>query len=58
MYGMAGITTIGAVVMFVISDQKLKRDKNQGQTGVDYAILRAFETSDSSGSYKTDRGES
>ena len=58
MYGMAGMAAIGAVVMFVISDQKLKRDKNQGQTGVDPALLRAFETSESSGSYKTNRGES
>jgi hypothetical protein len=58
MYGMAGIAAIGAVVMFVISDRKLKKDKNEGQTGVDPAHLRSYETSNSAGGYKTNRGES
>ena len=58
MYGMAGFAAIAAVVMFVVSDRKLKKDKNEGQTGVDPAHLRAYETSNSSGGYKTNRGES
>lgn len=58
MYGMAGMAAIGGVVMFVISDRKLKRDKNMGQTGVDPAHLTSYEISSSAGSYKTNRGES
>jgi len=58
MYGMAGIAAIGGAVMFVISDRKIKRDKNEGQTGVDPALLRSYETSNSAGGYKTNRGES
>jgi len=58
MYGMAVMGVIGAVMMFVISNQKLKRDKNEGQTGVDPAHLVSYETSSSSGGYKTNRGES
>lgn len=57
MYGMAGIAAVGAVVMFVISNRKLKRDNNEGQTGIDPAHLRAYETSDSARGYKTNRGE-
>jgi len=57
MYGMAGLAAVGAVVMFVISDQKLKRDKNEGQTGIDPSHLIAYDTSSSSGGYKTNRGE-
>jgi hypothetical protein len=58
MYGMAGLAAVGAVAMLVISDRKLKNDKNEGQTGVDPAHLRAYQTSNSSGGYKTNRGES
>ena len=58
MFGMAGIAAIGGIVMFVYSNRKLKREKNEGQTGVDPAHLRSYETSSSSGSYKTNRGES
>ena len=58
MYGMAGIAAIGAVVMFVISDRKLKKDTDEGQTGVDPAHLSSYEISSSVGSYKTNRGES
>ena len=58
MYGMAGMAAIGAVVMLVKSNRKLKKDKNEGQTGVDPAHLRSYETSNSAGSYKTNRGES
>ena len=58
MYGMAGMAVIGGVVMFVISNRKLKRDQNQGQTGIDPSHLRTYETSNSAGGYKTNRGES
>jgi hypothetical protein len=58
MYGMAGMAVIGAIVMFVMSDRKLKKVKNEGQTGIDPAHLRSYETSISSGGYKTNRGES
>ena len=58
MYGMAGMAVIGAVVMFVMSDRKLKKTKNEGQTGIDPAHLRSCETSISSRGYKTNRGES
>jgi hypothetical protein len=58
MYGMAGIAAVGGGVMFVMSNRKIKRDKNEGQTGVDPALLRAYETSNTAGGYKTNRGES
>ena len=58
MYGMASIAVIGAIVMFLFSSKKTKKDQNQGQTGIDPAFLRAYETSESSGGYKTNRGES
>jgi len=58
MFGMAGMAAIGGIVMFVYSNRKLKKDRNQGQTGVDPAHLRSYETSTSAGSYKTNRGES
>jgi hypothetical protein len=58
MYGMVGFAVVGGIVMFVISDRKLKKDKNEGQTGVDPAHLIAYETSSSAGGYKTNRGES
>ena len=44
--------------MFVISDRKVKKEKDKGQTGIDPAHLRSFETSTSAGGYKTNRGES
>lgn len=58
MYGMAGMAVAGGIVMFVFSNRKLKNDENEGQTGVDPAHLKSYETSMSSGSYKTNRGES
>ena len=58
MYGMAGIATVGGAVMFVISDRKIKKEKNKGQTGINPAHLRSYETSTSAGGYKTNRGES
>ena len=58
MYGMAGLAAVGGVAVFVISNQKLKRDKGEGQTGIDPSHLRSYETSISAGGYKTNRGES
>ena len=58
MYGMAGFAAVGGAVMFVISNRKLKKDKDEGQTGVDPAHLITYETSTSAGGYKTNRGES
>lgn len=58
MYGMAGMAVIGGIIMFVFSNRKLKQDKDQGQTGIDPAHLRSYETSESAGGYKTNRGES
>lgn len=57
-YGMAGIAVIGAGTVFFISARKLKNDEGKGQRGIDPSKLRAQETSQSSGSYKTNRGES
>lgn len=57
MYGMASIALVGGIAMFVISSRKVKKDSNQGQTGIDPAYLRVFETSESAGGYKTNRGE-
>jgi len=58
MYGMAGIAAVGGGVMFVISDRKLKKDRDEGQTGIDPALLTSYETSLSAGGYRTNRGES
>ena len=58
MYGMAGIAIIGAVAMFAMSNKKLKNEQNQGQTGIDPSDLKSYETSISSGGYRTNRGES
>lgn len=58
MYGMAGMAVIGGIIMFVFSNRKLKQDKGQGQTGIDPSQLKSYETSDSAGGYKTNRGES
>lgn len=58
MYGMAGMAVIGGIIMFVFSNRKLKQDKDQGQTGIDPAHLRSYDTSESAGGYKTNRGES
>ncbi len=58
MYGMAGMVVIGGIIMFVFSNRKLKHDKDQGQTDIDPSYLRSYETSESAGGYKTNRGES
>lgn len=56
-YGMAGMALAGGIVFFVISDRKLKGEKDQGQRGIDPAMLSAYPTSESAGGYKTNRGE-
>jgi len=58
MYGMAGMAAIGGIAMFIISSRKLKKDQDQGQTGIDPSNLISYDTSSSAGSYKTNRGES
>jgi len=58
MYGMASIAAIGGGAMFVFSNRKTKKDLDQGQTGIDPAHLRSFESNQSAGSWKTNRGES
>lgn len=58
LYGMAGMVAIGGIAMFVISNRKLKHDKDQSQTGIDPSHLKSYETSNSAGGYKTNRGES
>lgn len=58
MYGMASFAVIGGVIMFVVSGRKVRKDQNQGQTGIDPKYLKSYETSDSAGGYKTNRGES
>ncbi len=58
MYGMAGFAAVGTAVMLVVSNKKIKMEKNEGQTGVNPADLSTYEISDSAGSYKTNRGES
>lgn len=59
MYGMAAIAAIGGMAMFVISDRKLKKNKDSDtQTGIAPSQLRSYETSNSAGGYKTNRGES
>lgn len=57
MYGMAGLAAVGGVGMFIISNRRLRKDQDQGQTGIDPANLRAYEISTSAGGYKTNRGE-
>jgi len=56
-YGMAGMAGIGAIVILFVSSRKLKAEEGQGQQGIDPSQLQAFSTSESSGGYKTVRGE-
>ena len=55
-YGMAGIAAIAGIAFFFISSRSLK-GTNSEQTGIDPNRLQGYETSDSSGGYKTNRGE-
>jgi hypothetical protein len=45
------------IAMFIFSSRKIKKDENLGQTGVEPTHLQAYETSNSAGGYKTNRGE-
>jgi len=56
-YGMAGMAGVGAIAILFISNRKLKAEAGQGQQGIDPSQLQAFSTSESSGGYKTVRGE-
>lgn len=55
-YGMAAMAAIGGIGFFIFSNRSLKKDTNE-QTGIDPSRLQGYETSDSSGGYKTNRGE-
>ena len=55
-YGMAGIAAIAGIAFFFVSSRSLKNE-TQGQQGIDPDRLQGYETSDSSGGYKTNRGE-
>ena len=55
-YGMAGMAGIGAIGILFISSRKLKKEGSE-QTGIDPRDLQGFQTSSSSGSYQTNRGE-
>ncbi len=55
-YGMAGIAAVAGIAFFFISSRSLKNER-QGQQGIDPNRLVGYETSDSSGGYKTNRGE-
>lgn len=57
-YGMAGIAAVGGGIFFFISDRKLKGESGQGQRGIDPSMLTSYSTSESSGGYHTNRGES
>ena len=56
-YGMAGMAAVGAVAFFIFSNRQLKKEKDQGQSGIDPSRLRAYQTSAASGGYQTVRGE-
>ena len=56
-YGMAGMAGIGTIAILFISSRRLKAEAGQGQQGIDPSQLQAFSTSESSGGYKTVRGE-
>lgn len=58
MYGMAGIAAVGAVGFFWWSNRKAKREASTSQTGIDPKHLRGVSTSQASGGYHTNRGES
>ncbi|MDF2421441.1 MAG: hypothetical protein OPY06_00320 [Nitrosopumilus sp.] len=55
-YGMAGMAAIGGIGFFIFSNRSLKNTKS-AQTGIDPSRLVGYETSASSGGYKTNRGE-
>ena len=56
-YGMAGLAAVGGGAFFVFSNRQLKKEQDQGQTGIDPSRLTGYQTSASSGGYQTNRGE-
>ena len=56
-YGMAGLAVVGGGAFFVFSNRQLKKEGNQGQTGIDPSRLTGYQTSSSAGGYQTNRGE-
>lgn len=56
-YGMAAMAGLGAIGILFISNRKLKAEEGQGQQGIDPSQLQSYSTSESSGGYKTVRGE-
>lgn len=56
-YGMAALAAIGGGAFFVFSSRQMKKEQNQGQTGIDPSRLVSYSTSEASGGYKTNRGE-
>ena len=56
-YGMAGMAAIGGVAFFIFSNRALKNQK-VGQQGIDPNRLVSYQTSESAGGYRTNRGES
>ena len=59
-YGMAGMAGVAGVAVFIISENKRKKEIKQGgvQTGIDPSQLRTSGTSAGAGGYQTNRGES
>lgn len=55
-YGMAGLAAVAGIGFFIFSNRSLKNEA-QGQQGIDPSRLEGYDTSDSSGGYKTNRGE-
>ena len=55
-YGMAAMAAIGGIGFFIFSNRSLKNEQS-AQTGIDPSRLVGYETSASSGGYKTNRGE-
>lgn len=57
-YGMAAMAAIGGVLIFIISNRKLKAEQGQTeQTGIDPSRLRSYATHAGAGGYQTVRGE-
>ena len=56
---MAGMAGVAGVAVFIISENKRKKEIKQGgiQTGIDPSQLRAAGTSAGAGGYQTNRGE-
>ena len=55
-YGMAGIAAVAGIGFFFVSSRSLK-NQSVGQQGIDPSRLVGYQTSSSSGGYRTNRGE-